>query len=322
MEPRLRLEKLAPDAYRHPMDQQASAALRAVPGFELAATKFSRYSFERFLYNEYLSSAVKVSEKQCGSVHKLLVEACSILDMPVPALFLAQTPIVNAFALGKEEPAMVLQTGLVELLDEDELLAVIGHELGHIHCGHTIYRLMGLFLALLARVGASRVGYGDIFSIPIQLALLEWQRKAEFSADRAAILTVQDPEVVFSALFKLTGGSPKIFAQMDRDAYLAQADEYDSPSAHKLDKLYRLLIESERSHPIPVIRAREVLRWGAGEEYAKIIAGDYPRRGEPVPKRSSKTSAPLLVTCPHCAESTDAAFSFCTSCGKDRSEAA
>ncbi|MGC4045822.1 MAG: hypothetical protein QM758_18685 [Armatimonas sp.] len=59
MEPRLRLEKLAPDAYRHPMDQQASVALRAVPGFELAATKFSRYSFERFLYNEYLASAVR-----------------------------------------------------------------------------------------------------------------------------------------------------------------------------------------------------------------------------------------------------------------------
>ncbi|MGC4045821.1 MAG: M48 family metallopeptidase [Armatimonas sp.] len=240
--------------------------------------------------------------------------------MPVPALFLAQTPIVNAFALGKEDPAIVLQTGLVELLDEDELLAVIGHELGHIHCGHTIYRLMALFLALLARVGASRVGYGDVFSIPIQMALLEWQRKAEFSADRASILTVQDPEIVFSALFKLTGGSPKIFAQMDRDAYLAQAEEYDRPDAQKLDKLYRLLIESERTHPIPVVRAREALRWGASSEYTTILSGDYPRRGEPIPKKVAKTSAPVLVTCPHCGESTDAAFSFCTACGKDRGE--
>lgn len=318
MAERTRLEKLAPDAYRHPMDQQATQALRAVPGFELAATKFSRYSFERFLYNEYLASAVKVSPNQCGQVHALLVEACEILDMPVPALFLSQTPIANAFALGREEPAIVLQTGLVELLDEDELMAVIAHELGHIHCGHTIYRLMGLFVALLARLGATRLGYGDLFSIPIQLALLEWSRKAEFSADRAAVLTVQDPEVMFSALFKLTGGSQKIFSQMNRDEYLAQADEYDRPDAGKLDKLYKLMIESERSHPIPVLRAREVLRWGAGPEFASILAGDYPRRGEPLPSKNAKASAPVLVPCAECGERTDAAFSFCTSCGADR----
>ena len=315
---RTRLEKLAPDAYRHPMDQQATQALRAVPGFELAATKFSRYSFERFLYNEYLASAVKVSPTQCGQVHVLLTEACEILDMPVPALFLSQTPIANAFALGREEPAIVLQTGLVELLDEDELMGVIAHELGHIHCGHTIYRLMGLFVALLARLGATRLGYGDLFSIPIQLALLEWSRKAEFSADRAAVLAVQDPDVIFSALFKLTGGSQKIFSQMNREEYLAQAEEYDRPDAGKLDKLYRLMIESERSHPIPVLRAREALRWGAGPEFSAILSGEYPRRGEPVPRRGSKIGAPVLATCPHCAAETDTAFSFCTSCGADR----
>ena len=290
MAERTRLEKLAPDAYRHPMDQQATQALRVVPGFELAATKFSRYSFERFLYNEYLASAVKVSPNQCGQVHALLVEACGILDMPVPALFLSQTPIANAFALGREEPAIVLQTGLVELLDEDELMAVIAHELGHIHCGHTIYRLMGLFVALLAKLGATRLGYGDLFSIPIQLALLEWSRKAEFSADRAAVLAVQDPEVMFSALFKLTGGSKKIFSQMNRDEYLAQADEYDRPDAGKLDKLYKLMIESERFPPdsrAPLARGTSLGRWAGvrGDPCGRLPA---PWRAASVEERQSQ----------------------------------
>jgi Zn-dependent protease with chaperone function len=314
MADRATLTKIAPEAYRHPLDQQATRALRAVPGFELAATKFSRYSFEKFLYNEYLASAVKVTGRQCKDVHALLLEACRILDMEPPALFLTQTPIVNAFALGREEPAIVLQTGLVELMDEEELLAVIAHELGHIHCGHTIYRLMALFVALMARLGAAKLGYGELLSIPIQLALLEWSRNAEFSADRAAILTVQDPQIVFSTLFKLTGGSPKIFAQMDRDEYLAQAEEYDRPDAGKLDKLYRLMIENERTHPIPVLRSREVLRWGAGEECRLILSGTYPRRGEPVTK-PAKVGAPTLTDCPHCQQSTDTAFSFCTNCG-------
>ena len=47
---RKRLRGISPEAYRHPYDSQATATLRAVPGFELAARKFSRYSVERFLY--------------------------------------------------------------------------------------------------------------------------------------------------------------------------------------------------------------------------------------------------------------------------------
>jgi hypothetical protein len=46
---RVRFPQIAPDTYRHPLDQQATAALRAVPGFELLASKLSQYSFERYL---------------------------------------------------------------------------------------------------------------------------------------------------------------------------------------------------------------------------------------------------------------------------------
>lgn len=314
--PRLRLSGIAPEAYRHPLDQQASDALRRVPGFEIAVTKFSRFSFERFLYNEYCASAVKVTARQCGAIHERLREACYILDVPEPALFLAQTPIANAFAFGKEEPALVLQTGLVELLTDDELMAVIAHELGHVHCGHSVYRLMALLLVLIARYGGVQFGVGDIFSLSLQVALLEWSRKAEFSADRAAILAVQDPEIVFSSLFKLTGGSPKVFAQMDRDEYLRQADEYDRPDVSKLDRLYKLLLESEKTHPIPVLRAREALRWGQSEEYSQILEGHYPRRGSAVVAGKNGTLRSGPRPCPHCGGESDAAFTFCIHCGK------
>lgn len=314
----MRLAGIAPEAYRHPMDQQATAALRTVPGFALAVSKVSRYGLEQLVYMDACANAVKVTARQCGDIHALLVEACRVLDLPEPALFLSQTPIPNALAVGHENPTIVLHTGVVELLEEDELLAVIAHELGHIHCGHSVYRLMALLVALLAKYGSGPLGVGDIFSVSLQAALLEWSRKAEFSADRAALLVVQNPETIFSALFKLTGGSPKVFAQMDREEYLKQADEYDRPDAGRLDKFFRLMLEGGKTHPIPVLRAREALRYGESDAYKAILSGEYPRREKGVsPLRAIKGAAgDTILTCPHCGEATDGAFSFCTICGR------
>lgn len=306
------LPGIAPEAYRHPLDQQATNSMRAVPGLEQAVSKLSRFSLEQIVHVEMLASAVKVTPRQCGRIHGLLTEACGILDLPLPALFLTQTPIVNAFALGRENPLMVLHTGLIEHLTEEELLGVIAHELGHIHCGHTVYLIPLLLLHVLAKQGGRQLGVGDALSMPILMALLEWQRKAEFSADRAAALVTQNPETVFSALFKLTGGSPKVFEQMDREEYLKQADEFDHLDQGKLNRWYKSLLESGKSHPNPVIRAREALRYGESDEYREILSGRYPRRD----RKGSLTSAPTRpVSCPGCRRDTDAAFSFCTFCG-------
>ena len=320
---RVRFAQIAPDSYRHPLDQQATAALRAVPGFELVAAKVSQYSIEKIIYHEMCASAVRVTPRQLPRIHALLREACAILDLPEPSLFVSQTPIANAFAAGRDNPTMVLHTGLVELLSEDELLAVIAHEMGHIHCGHTVYRLMAIILQLLAKLGDMHLGMADVFSLPIRVALMEWTRKAEFSADRAAVLVTQNPDTVFSALFKLTGGSPKIFEQMDRAEYLKQADDYDRPDWSRLDKFYKVMLETEKTHPIPVLRAREVLRWGATAEYKAILAGEYVRRDAVGDRRrgpsqlSAKTLSGDNVVCPHCGEKTDAAFTFCTHCGRE-----
>jgi Zn-dependent protease with chaperone function len=315
---RRRFPGIAPEAYRHPLDQQATAALRAVPGFEMAIARLSQHSVEKLIYHEELASAVRVTPRQCSRIYKLLKEACGILDVAEPALFLSQTPIANAFAVGRDNPTMLLQTGLVELMTEDELLAVIAHELGHIHCGHTIYLLAATLLELLARLGGDKLGVGDLFSLSFRAALLEWTRKAEFSADRAATLVTQDPEIVFSALFKLTGGSPKIFEQMDRDEYLRQADDYERPDRSKLDKFYQVMLESGKTHPIPVLRSREVLRYGQSDEFRAILNGEYTRRGQTeVDRASLKPLSNATTTCPNCGTRTDLVFSFCTGCGTD-----
>ncbi|GAB4453529.1 MAG: hypothetical protein OHK0029_06560 [Armatimonadaceae bacterium] len=309
------LKDLAPEAYRHPLDQQATTALRAVPGFEFAVSKLSRFGIEQMLYVHFCANSVRVTPKQCSRIHALLREACAILNVTEPALFLSQSPVVNAFAMGREKPLMVLHTGLVELLTEEELLGVIGHELGHIHCGHSVYRLMLLLLMLAGRAGGARLGMGDVFTMPIQAALLEWARKAEFTADRAAVLVTQNPEAIFSTLFKITGGSPKIFEQMDREEFLKQAEEFDPEKMSRLDKMYLLMVEGGMEHPIPVFRAQEVLRYGESDEFKAIMAGRYIRLDKNGRLSSAFKTDP--VSCPQCGKEADTSFSFCIHCGSD-----
>ena len=109
---------------------------------------------------------------------------------------------------------------------------------------------------------------------------------------------------------------------MNREEYLKQADDYERPDLSRLDKFYQVALESEKSHPIPVLRAKEVLRWGATDEYKNIVAGDYiyrdkvgDRRRGPLSTVAMKTLANEQVTCDACAKQTDAAFTFCIHCG-------
>ena len=79
----------------------------------------------------------------------------------------------NAMCIGLDEPVIVLNTGLVELLDEEEMRAVIGHEVGHALSGHAVYRTVLLFLTNLA-LRVSGIPLGGIAITAIVTALREW----------------------------------------------------------------------------------------------------------------------------------------------------
>ena len=76
---------------------------------------------------------------------------------------------------------------------------------------------------------------------------------------------------------KLAGGAR--LSEMDSEAFLGQAAEYDSTGDLR-DGVLKLLNLEGRTHPFAVLRAAELRRWADSEEYARVIAGDYPRRGE------------------------------------------
>lgn len=173
------------------------------------------------------------------------------------------------------------------MLTEEELMGVLGHELGHIKAGHVLYRSMALILAELAK---QFLGLGQIASIGLQIAMYDWSRKAELTADRAELLVTQDVETCIRINMKLAGGSNTVYAQTDHDEFLRQADHYEEIDHTTLNKIYKLMNEVWLTHPVPVYRAKEIKLWSETKQYKEIMAGRYP----------TEEPGDGLRRCPHC----------------------
>lgn len=263
------------DRFRHPLDLQATNTLKQVPGVDIAIRSVLGSVAEQFFYLNNIASSVLVSEKQLPDLHKLLIEACEILDLEPPQLYVQQNPTPNAytFAMRGKQPFVVLHTSLIEMLTPEEVQAVIAHELGHLKCEHGVYLTMVNLLVLAANMLPP---WGTVLAQSLQDQMLQWVRCAEFSCDRAALLAIQDPKVVMSVLMKLAGGSPTLAPQLNLDAFIEQAEAYDSVGTDSLGEMLQAAQTAQLTHPVPVIRAREIYRWASSVEYQKILDRRQP----------------------------------------------
>jgi len=266
---------LSPRAYEHPADRAALVALRRVPGFDTVLRKLLGTIGDRSLRYAFLASAVRVDDQQFPGIHASFLEACAVLDVdPIPELYVAQTPIVNAGAVGVDKPFIVINSGTVALMAPEELQFILGHELGHVLSGHVLYKTM-IRLLLRMTTLALAIPLGGVALYGITTALLEWDRKSELSADRAGLLVVQDPDLALRVNMKLAGGGST--DSMDIDAFIAQAEEYRS-SGNVMDGVVKLLNLIGRTHPFPVLRLAELKKWVDSGDYDKVLSGDYPMR--------------------------------------------
>lgn len=274
---RVTLTDISSRAWEHPADRGALNALRKLRGFDFALKKLFALWNERALRLVYLGAAVRVDHRQFPAVHQGLMEAAAALDVrEVPDLYVYADPVPRAMAIGLDRPFVVLTSGMVDLLDDDEMRFVLGHELGHVVSGHALYTTM--LMRLLALSGAwSWMPFGALGLRALIAALYEWQRKAELSGDRAGLLATQDPAAAQRCHMKLAGGGH--LADLDTTAFRAQGDEYlGSPDVR--DSVLKLLLLEARSHPFAVVRAAELRRWIDDGAYTRVLGGDYPRRDD------------------------------------------
>lgn len=274
---RATLTDISSRAWEHPADRGALVALRKLKGFDTVLKALSGLFNERAVRLVYLGSAIRVDERQFATLHRLLGEVAQTLDATeLPELYVASNPFPNAITIGMNKPFIVVNSGLVDLLDEEELRFVLAHELGHAISGHAVYQTLLQRMIQLSGL-LNSVPIGGLGARAIMAALYEWSRKAELSADRAGLLATQDPATAFRVHMQLASGGH--LDDLDATSFFAQGQEYQDAGDLR-DSVLKLLLIEAQSHPFAVVRASELRRWVDSGEYTQYLAGDYPRRGD------------------------------------------
>lgn len=272
------LTDIAPRSWEHPADKAALAALRRIPVFDEVLRKLFGFFGEKPVRLAFQANAVRVSANQFPRVHGLYQEVLKTLDAPEHyPLYISQTPLVNAGAYGMEQPFIILNSGTVNLLDDQELSYVIGHEVGHIMSDHVLYRTMTYLLLQLASMGFPIVG---LAARAVLVALLEWSRKSELSCDRVGLLAVQDPQVVMGTMLKMAGGGSA--EETSLQEFIVQAEEYRE-GGDVADQVFKILNLLGSTHPFYVLRVSELRAWIESGDYDRILRGEYARRGDADP---------------------------------------
>ncbi len=302
---RRRFPRISSNAFEHPLDRAALEALRKVPVLDTVLKKFMELGVERMFRIMLMGNAIHVTTKQCHKIHRVFKEACDILDMHEPDLFLMNNFQVNAWTFGVERPFIVMNSALVDLLTEEELMAVLGHELGHVKAGHVLYRSLAYFLLQLLQ---SFIGIARPVMELVLIALSDWARKSELTADRAELLVVQNVETCITLHMKLAGGSKTVFDQTDIKEFLRQGGSYEDFDYSTLNKFYKLMYEMRLSHPLPIYRAKEIKQWSETGQYKEILAGRYPTE--------DRADDHGIRDCQHCGAKLSPSFFFCPDCGK------
>ena len=280
-----KLDRISSKAYEHPADRAATAALKSIPYLETVLRKLIELGYERALRQAYLGSSVRLGEDQLPEVWRTHARAYATLDLePVPDLYLTQFPIANALTIGSGRPIVVVQSGLVQLLDTEQLRAVFAHEAGHVLSDHVLYRTA---LVVLMQLGGSIPGI-PVPLFPLRYALLEWFRAAELSCDRAAALVTRDPLTVCRTLMVIAAGAQA--EHLDLDVFMRQSSEYREKGSG-LERLSRLMLDLNLVHPMPVRRIHELMEWVRAGDYDRVVGGSYPTRDEPPHPRAEASDA-------------------------------
>jgi Zn-dependent protease with chaperone function len=276
-----RLIGISARAFEHPADRAATAALKSIPLLDAVVRKISELGYERALRGNLLASAVRIGPDQLPAAWADHIASYARLDIErVPHLYVTNFPVANAAAVGAGNPFVVVNSATLNLLNQEELRTVLAHEAGHVLAEHVMYRTTLMILINLTLAGPVRLLAG-LPLMAVRLALLEWYRAAELSADRAATLVNRDPLSTCRTLMVIGSGMPS--ERLNLDAFIRQGSEYRDVEGW--EKFARMRSELGLTHPHAVKRVHELMSWVQSGEYDRIMGGDYIRRGqEPGPR--------------------------------------
>jgi len=256
--------------YQHPLDIESMEALKKQPGVQQIIEKLKPLNQQNYAEAFFAANGLRVTEKQYPALYAKLQAACRILGMSkMPNLYVSFESLYGgefAFSGGEPQPFIVLNPDIFKYFDDKDILALIGRELGHMHCHHmplkaTVDNLYVILHKAFKKNPLSNLA--ENISLPVQQALFTWRLKANLSADRTAMLVVQEEKAIFSLLMKLAGG---IDQQANLEAFVKQANQLNTQRVDEwLENYWQQFSYQKRVSSFATWRAAELIAWSRSD---------------------------------------------------------
>ena len=288
---------IKPAEFIHPEDVAALRQLENIPGFPALAKKIMALGFEQLQYGLNMATAIRLSPTQLPKLYNHLPPICEKLGIQEPEFYLQMDPMPNAWTFGDTKIYITITSGLVEVMSDEELDAIIAHECGHILCRHVLYHNLANYILM----GADALGILGSLTAPIQYAILYWSRKSELSCDRCASI-ITSPETVARSMARFSGGPKSVTNNLNMEEWASQADKYDAIRNDGIwNKTLQTLVTMQQTHPFCAVRVREILKWGQSTQYKSLM-------------QNLKAEA-SGVKCKNCGKSVCNDWAYCKHCG-------
>lgn len=287
---------IKPSEFIHPEDAAALRQLENIPGFPALVKKILALGLEQMQYGVNMASAIRLSPTQLPELYNHLPPICEKLGIPEPEFYLQMDPMPNAWTFGDTKIYITITSGLVEMMDSNELDAIIAHECGHILCRHVLYHSIAQYILS----GADSLGVLGSLTIPVQYAILYWYRKSELSCDRCGSV-ITSPEIVARSMARFAGGPKEITSKINMQEWAMQADKYDEIRNDGLwNKALQLYVTMGLDHPFNAVRVREILKWGESAQYRNLMQNLKAEKSGRRCHKCGKPVSPDWKFCKYC----------------------
>jgi Zn-dependent protease with chaperone function len=208
-------------------------------------------------HQSLMRSARRITPETMPALARLTQAGIDRLQPGDVHVYMLHSRSMNAYTFGLTSPKIVvLYSSLFKVMDPDELMFILGHELGHVALGHTwLNSLVGGVAGIPSSWSAGAI---------MTMAFLWWNRTCEYSADRAGMLACGKPEKAVTALIKLAAG-PKVSTQADLERALRSIDAED-------DTFWGNVSETLATHPMIIRRIEAIREYAASAEYKRLLA--------------------------------------------------